>query len=692
MTLSQLQALSSNRTEAERLLMQTFHLPHFYDEQWQAISALLQGRRILMIERTGFGKSLCFQFPATLMDGITVIFSPLIALMRDQVRALAQLGIPARLINSEQETEENKQTIELALEGKLKILYIAPERQENSEWIEATRKMKLSMVVVDEAHTISVWGHDFRPSFRRIVNLVNLLPEEMPVLACTATATKRVQDDIERQIGRGITTIRGQLMRSNFRLHVIVVGSEEEKMAWLAEHIKQLEGTGLIYTGIRSDTDTYARWLTFCGVEATGYNAGLDANTRKDIEEGLKANRWKCIVSTNALGMGIDKPDIRFIIHTQMPASPIHYYQEIGRAGRDGKPTQIILFFNGTKDAQGWSHDCLLPRAFIDGAKPKTACYQKVIDLLKEELLGEREIVKQCNLKTTQFRVIKADLIEQHIIKEVTSGRQKKYEYQFDAPQLNTESFEQLRKAKMNDLRAMVEYVYTSEPRMAWLCRYLGDPTPVEGGCDNTTEPKYTATLSSEMQARIDEFRQSCFPEIIVEEKKNNIINSVAASFYGVTMVGNAIRRCKYEQGGPFPDFLLGLTLKAFRKTFHQKHLDYVMSVPPTSSGPLVERFARSLADILGVPYSPALIKTRKTDLQKVFHSAYSKRDNVAGAFGLAEDAEMEVKEKTILLIDDIYDSGATLKEIGRLLTHAGAKEIVPLVIAKTVGNDQINL
>lgn len=189
-----------NRKEAEIKLKDSFGFDQFYDEQWETIDLLFQGKRVLLIEKTGFGKSLCFQFPAMQFTGLTIVFSPLIALMRDQVRSLNEKGIQAKFINSEQTKEENSQTIQDALNGKLKILYIAPERQENQEWIEATRKMNLSMIVVDEAHTISMWGHDFRPAFRRIINLIKLLPQHLPVLATTATATKRVQEDIERQI------------------------------------------------------------------------------------------------------------------------------------------------------------------------------------------------------------------------------------------------------------------------------------------------------------------------------------------------------------------------------------------------------------------------------------------------------------------------------------------------------------
>lgn len=683
-----LKNIAENRNVAEQILYRVFRHQHFYDEQWFAIQKLLLGERILMIERTGFGKSLCYQFPAVLFDGLTVIFSPLIALMRDQVLSLKQIGIEARCINSEQNIEENEQAINDALQGKLKILYIAPERQENQQWIEATRRMRLSMIVVDEAHTISVWGHDFRPAFRRIVNLVKLLPMDMPILATTATATIRVQHDIEAQIGRGIQTIRGNLLRENFKLHVIQTSSEEEKMIWLAKHLKDFQGTGLIYTGTRVDTDNYEKWLRYVGIEAIGYNAGLDATSRQEIEQGLKSNKWKCVVSTNALGMGIDKPDIRFIIHTQIPASPIHYYQEIGRAGRDGKSTQIVLFYNSAKDTDGIEHDYHLPKAFIDGAKPGEKQYRKVIEILQEELLGERELIKRSNLKQTQIRVIKADLIERGIIKEVLYGKTKKYEYQFNAPDFDYSGMEQLRAAKMKDLDSMVEYVKTSQPRMRFLCDFLGDSlNSIFENCDNTTEAKWYAEKDEDMLRKIQEFRETYFPVINVEERNSNIINGVAGSYYGVSMVGASIHRSKYENGGDFPDYLLRITLKAFGKTFGKEHIDLVMYVPPTISGTLVERFAEKFASVIKVPLSKCLTKTRETQAQKIFHNAYSKRDNVLDSFTINGT---NVNGMTILLIDDIYDSGATLKEIGRLLTREGAAKIIPVVIAKTVGNDGI--
>ncbi len=676
-----------NRQEAEIRLKNTFGFDRFYDEQWETIDLLFQGKRALLIEKTGFGKSLCFQFPATQFQGLTVIFSPLIALMRDQIKGLNEKGIKAKFINSEQTPEENSQTIQDALNGRLKILYIAPERQENQEWIEATRKMNLSMIVIDEAHTISVWGHDFRPAFRRIINLVKLLPQNLPVLATTATATKRVQEDIERQISGNIQTIRGELIRDNFRLYVIKVQSEDEKLLWLAENLPELEGNGLIYTGTRVNTEIYSRWFEYLGISTTEYNAGLDSDSRKEIENGLMSNKWKAIVSTNALGMGIDKSDIRFIIHTQIPASPIHYYQEIGRAGRDGKPTKLILIYNSTKDENGIEEDYKLPKAFIDGGRPSIKNYNKVLNVLKQEQLGERQIMKATNLKQTQVRVIKADLIEQGIIKEVIYGSSKKYEYQFNAPELNTKAFDELREQKLTELSSMIEYVNTGNSRMKFLCDYLGDKSHNHyQNCDNTTLEPFTINLQQSTIQKLQDFRESYFPELILESTYSNIVNGVASSYYGVSSVGAALHRSKYENGGDFPDFLLKLTLKAFRKKYGQEIFDFIVYVPPTESGDLVKNFAEKLSKVLKVPISHRLVKTGETQPQKVFKNGYLKKDNVAQKFSYSEPSE--IAGKSVILFDDIFDSGATIKEIGNVLTKFGVTKIAPLVIARTVGGD----
>lgn len=668
-----------NRQEAENILKRTFDIDRFYNKQWGTIEKILKGERVLLIEKTGFGKSLCFQFPAIMFKGTTIIFSPLIALMRDQVKNLNSLGIAAKCINSEQTPEENSQIMSEAKEGKLKILYIAPERQENSEWIEATRQMSLSMVVVDEAHCISVWGHDFRPSFRRILNLVNLLPKGMPVLATTATATKKVEADIAQQMGGNLTIIRGNLMRKNFRLFVIKVNSEDEKLIWLGKNLSKLPGSGILYTGTRVDTEIYSKWFEYLKISSIGYNAGLDPDSRIAIENGLMKNQWKCVISTNALGMGIDKPDIRFIIHTQIPQSPVHYYQEIGRAGRDGEPADIILFYN--------PEDRDLPEAFIEGGRPAIPKYEKVIEAVKSELLGERELMRRTNLKQTQIRVIKADLVEQKIIREVTIDRSKKFEYITGAPKLNPKAFEELRALKTADLEKMIGYVETTGSRMKYLCNFLGDSdNRFFKNCDNTGLQKLKVAITPDWTEKLQAYRENYFPELKVETKGSNLVNGVAASYYGVSNVGAAIHRSKYENGGDFPDFLLRFTLKAFRKKFGQEKFDMILYIPPTKSGELVKNFAIKISQVLKIPISHNLRKQRQTSEQKVFENSYLKADNVRDAFTYNNPTEIE--DKSILLIDDIFDSGATVKEIGRYLINSGAKKIAPLVIAKTVGGD----
>jgi len=660
------------REEAEQKLRGIFGHARFHDEQWQVIERLMVGERILMIQKTGFGKSLCYQFPATQFSGTTIVFSPLIALMRDQISYLRAKGIAAECINSEQEAKTNTAILERAKQGQLKVLYIAPERQEDQAWLEAVRRIDLAMIVIDKAHCISAWGHDFRPAFRRIINLVRLLPQNFPVLATTATATERVADDILKQIGGNVQLVRGNLMRPNFRLAVIRVDSEDDKLAWLAEFLPLQEGTGIVYTGTRVNTELFAGWLQRCGFAAVNYNAGLDAQSRKHIEAGLKENRYQCVVSTNALGMGIDKPDLRFIVHTQLPASLIHYYQEIGRAGRDGLPSRIVLLYNpADKD---------LPLFFIKNSRPAVNHYQRVITALRQHQMHEFELMKAANLDGKQVRMIISDLIDQNLARETRYGGGKKYELQHQAPALNIKAFEELRQFKLRELDGMIKYAEAKTGGMQYLCAYLGDAaTP---GNDDCVRRRYVPNAIWKKQ--VDEFRNSHYPELEVADASINLNNGVAASYYGFSNIGAVIHRCKYQQGGDFPDELVQQTLQAFRAYFGKEKFDLLLYVPPTESGNLVKNFAAKIARALNLPLSHHLVKARTTEPQKVFKNSLLKRDNVKEAF-IYEKPD-EINGATVLLVDDIFDSGATIKEIGKMLSRFGAVKIAPLAIAKTIG------
>lgn len=295
--------------------------------------------------------------------------------------------------------------------------------------------------------------------------------------------------------------------------------------------------------------------------------------------------------------------------------------------------------------------------------------------------------MKATNLKQTQTRVIKADLIEQGIVREVVNGKSKTLEYQFGAKELDTQSFEHLRQAKLKDLDSMIGYVYTDKPRMQYLCEFLDDEaTNSYSNCDNTNLPKQSVQMTEYWSNRIAEFHENYFPVLEAGTRSGNMIDGIAASYYGVSNVGSAIHRSKYENGGDFPDFLLRLTLKAFYKSFGDKKFDIVLFVPPTNSGDLVKNFAVKFAASIKVPISFDLVKTKHTNEQKGFQNSFLKQENIKDAF-IYKNAE-ELQGKRIIVLDDIYDSGATMKEIGRLLTAMGAELIVPITIAKTVGGD----
>jgi ATP-dependent DNA helicase RecQ len=668
-----------NRISEEKKLKEIFGFDNFLDDQWSTIQKIFKGERILLIEKTGFGKSLCYQYPATQFKGVTVIFTPLIALMRDQIRFLHSKKISCAAINSNQSDDENNEIITNAINNKYKVLYIAPERQENQDWLDAVSKLHISMIVVDEAHCISVWGHDFRPAYRRIINLVNLLPGNFPVLATTATATRQVEEDIKIQMGGKMSSIRGKLMRDNFHLRVAIVDSEDEKMIWLGQNLTKVQGSGIVYTGTQINTEIYSKWFESVGITSAAYNAGLDSTRRKEIEAGLMSNAYKCVVSTNALGMGIDKPDISFIIHTQIPQSPVHYYQEIGRAGRNGRPVPLVLFYNPYEDQQ-------LPHAFIDSARPEKAGYDRVIDILKKEILGFQEIIKKVNMKQNQVRVILADLIEQQIISEIPEKRTRKYEYRFGAPQLNTEVFRALRRQKLKELKNMIEYTELEDCRMLYLCNYLGDEVKIKcGKCDNDSNRPVVISNDTEWRKKLNDFKDNFFPLLEVESRYTKLVNGIGAAYYSLSSAGSTIHKCKYENGGEYPDYLVRLTIKAYRRHFECEKFDYLLFVPPTESGNLVRNFAKKIAAELKIEFSEKLKKLKTTEPQKVFQSSHLKRENVKNAYYYTDPAELS--GKNILVIDDVYDSGATMKEIGKYLSSIGAAKIAPLVIAKTTGS-----
>ncbi|MER3481212.1 MAG: RecQ family ATP-dependent DNA helicase [Meiothermus sp.] len=655
--------------DLEKLLRERFGLQDFKPGQREAVEAALAGRRVLLVQPTGWGKSLVYQMVAA-VRGLTVVFTPLRALMRDQVKNAGRYGLRAALLNSDQSPEEQEAALREAAEGRLELLFIAPERLDNALWKAHVPQLPIRAVVVDEAHCVSVWGHDFRPDYRRIVNLVRLLPAAIPVLAVTATATSRVEADILAQIGEATELLRGPLVRPNFVLRVVRVAGESGKLAWLAHLVQQYEGTGLVYCASRPMTELVAEYLNSIGIKAEYYHAGRDEE-RLQLERALMENRYKVIAATNALGMGLDKPDLRFVIHTEFPASPLHYYQEIGRAGRDGQRADLVLLYDPADQA--------IQQRFIDGNKPAAEAYRRVYGLLMQKSLREREILLETGLSQRAWRNIRSDLEDQNALIRDEAG----FFRARPGVELDFSLHDRLRSAKQEELAAMLEYAQTGECRMAFLRRYLGDADAEPcGRCDSCAGADSSRPSDTLLRQALELARN---PRLHISNKfaKQPIYaGGYALDYYMGTRTGAAIHSAKYEGGGTLPDWLVEASAGLIRRRYPLAELDGLTFVPPSNSGGLVEEFAARLSAALGLPLLRVLCKVRQTRSQKSFTNRTQKSANLKDAFGIAQGHNLA--GLTLLVVDDVCDSGVTLAETGRVLRRAGAKTLYAFTLAKT--------
>lgn len=339
--------MSNITTQKYSILKQTFGFSDFRSMQEEAVDAIVSGRDLAMLLPTGGGKSLCYQLPSLMMDGVTVVVSPLIALMQDQIIALKELGIEAEMISSAQTSEELQQIYTKIKNGILKLLYIAPERLGSEHFTSLLRTLKINFFVIDEAHCISEWGHEFRDDYRRLGELRESFPNT-PIAAFTATATPKVREDILSQLRLNNPLIlRAPVLRKNIRITL-----HQRDTAWRSELItilKKHKGeSGIIYAFSRKETEELAEFLVKNAFKCLPYHAGMSAENRHDTHKAFLNDETQIIVATVAFGMGIDKGDIRFVIHTSLPKTIENYYQEIGRAGRDGVDSEAILFYSGT--------------------------------------------------------------------------------------------------------------------------------------------------------------------------------------------------------------------------------------------------------------------------------------------------------------------------------------------------------
>jgi ATP-dependent DNA helicase RecQ len=683
----------------EQVLRERFGFSSFRPGQREAIETLLERRRLLCIQPTGHGKSLLYQLPAILLPGMTVVISPLLALMRDQIGQLVErFGISAASINSDQLDEENAAAVAGATAGKVKILFVAPERLDHLADFEFLLGLDVALLVVDEAHCISTWGHDFRPSYRRIVDAVSAFAARRPdlrVLALTATANERTEADIVSLLGTeaGALLVHRQGMdRPNLELEVHEVHGLPDKLARLTSVVsRELErlraagvaGSGILYCATRDQTEIAAGFLQGRGVEVVAYHAGLDPDRKRELQRSFTRSEVPVIAATNALGMGIDKSDIRFIVHVDVPGSITAYYQEVGRAGRDGAKARGILLFD--------EQDREVQEYFIRSAQPTLEDFALVRRVIAEaEEKGEAitlgMIKARSGLHPTRVTVVLAELIEQGFIAKQLVGRTQAYVCTEREGTPSLERYARQLDVRTHELEAMLGYA-RGEPGclMQALRRALGDlGAPACGRCDRCVpqaddpdDPELIARASAWLETRPLSIPASRYPKL------SEGLALLDGPLHGPTYVTFMRARTQAPMLSPRLLELLALGLDRLCETYEFGSV----AMLPSRTWAQREAVGAWLAARLDVPLLE-LVAYRSDEQPAARQGTLSnndqRRENVRGGFVLGPDAR-KVPRGAVLLVDDYIGSASTLREVGQLLRKTGKldRELVPLMLAR---------
>lgn len=680
---------------ALKLLRTGAQLPeaHFREGQEDAIRRVVEGRgKLLVVQKTGWGKSFVYFIATKLLReqgaGPALLVSPLLALMRNQIAAAERMGVRAETINSS--NDDDWPGVEAALrKDEVDILLISPERLDNPHFrndVLANMADRISLLVIDEAHCISDWGHDFRPHYRLIESIVRKLPPNLRVLATTATANNRVMEDLSEILGPDLAISRGDLARPSLKLQTIRLSGQAERLAWLATHMEALPGHGIIYTLTVRDAEQVAAWLSSRGFSVAAYT-GRTEDDRPMLEDALLANEVKALMATTALGMGFDKPDLAFVIHYQTPGSVVAYYQQVGRAGRALEAAYGVLL-SGAEETE-------ITDYFIDSAFPTRDEAEAVLGALNEapDGLSIRELEGKVNV--SYGRIYKTTLLLS--LEQPAPLTKDGMKWKRTVAPLSDAFWERtgrLTSLRRDEQAQMQHYVELEEGHMAFLIRALdGDPSGL-------TEPGLpllpTAPDEALVRAASEFLRRTNIP---IEPRKQWPVGGLpqsdlsgfidaahrleggrTLSFWGDGGWGALVRRGKYLDG-LFDDALVEACAELLADWNPQPAPRWVTCVPSLRHPELVPDFTRRLAAKLGLPFHAAIEKTELRPEQKEMENSTQQARNVDGSLRLVGG---KYPGGAVLLVDDMVDSRWTLTVAGWLLRSNGCGPVWPVALAQT--------
>ncbi|GAA2057068.1 RecQ family ATP-dependent DNA helicase [Leifsonia soli] len=672
----------------------------FHDGQFEAIGALVDDhRRALVVQRTGWGKSAVY-FVATMLlrargAGPTILVSPLLALMRDQVAAAERAGVRAVTINSSNRHEWEDVAARLR-EDSVDVLLVSPERLNNPDFRDTQLPAlvdRSGLLVVDEAHCISDWGHDFRPDYRRLRDLIGRLPDGVPVLATTATANERVVADVVEQLGVGreaeVVTIRGPLARRSLRLGVLPLPDATARLAWLAGHLGDLPGSGIVYTLTVSAAEDTARVLRRAGHEAHAYTGQTDTAEREDLEGRLKRNEVKVLVATSALGMGFDKPDLGFVVHLGAPSSPVAYYQQVGRAGRATENADVLLL-PGPEDRAIWQY-------FATASMPSREKAAAVLEALGSEPLSTRVLESRVDLRASTLELLLKVLDVDGAVRRVSGGW-----VSTGAPwEYDEERYARIAAAREAEQQSMLDYESTSACRMEFLQRALDDPDAGPcGRCDNCAGVWYPTEVDGSAAGEVGTILDRVGVE--VEPRK---LWPTGADRLGVPVKGKLAAGQQLEPGRalarltdlgwggrlrdllaedapdqPVPPAVLDACVRVLADWDWNARPGVVAAMPSRRRPVFIESLARGLAGIGRLPYAGTLEwRGGPPSGAPGGNSAFRLASvwNRFSADGLDLPAGVPV-----LLVDDLVDRRWTITVAGQELVRVGAGAVLPFAAA----------